>query len=71
MVTRDLDYLYHHVFLPPCVPQYDDQKIGAGDRALIDRLGQLAPLFRDLPDIDFLHTMVYYLPLTPDLRYFT
>lgn len=53
MVTRDLDYLYHHVFLPPCVPQYDDQKIGAGDRALIDRLGQLAPLFRDLPDIDF------------------
>ena len=53
METRDLDYLYHHVFLPPCVPQYDDQKIGAGDRALIDRLGQLAPLFRDLPDIDF------------------
>ncbi|KAL2041871.1 hypothetical protein N7G274_005656 [Stereocaulon virgatum] len=53
MATRDLDYLYHHIFLPPCVPQRDDKKNGAGDRALIGHLCQLAPLFRDMVDQDF------------------
>ena len=53
MATRDLDYLYHHIFLPPCVPQRDDQRNGTGDRALIDHLSQLAPLFRDVVDPDF------------------
>ena len=50
VVNPELDYLYHHIFFPPQVPHYDDQKGGAGDRALLDRLIQLAPLFRDQND---------------------
>ncbi len=48
MASKDLEYLFHHVFLPPKVPHFEDTKDGAGDRALVDRLAHLTISFRDL-----------------------
>jgi len=53
MASKDLEYLFHHVFLPPKVPHFDDTKDGAGDRALVDRLAHLTISFRDLCPIQY------------------
>ena len=38
MDNPELDYLYHHVFLPPQLPQHSDLHNGQGDQALLGRL---------------------------------
>lgn len=48
MASKDLDYLYHHIFLPSHLPYFDDSENGSGDRALVNRLIQLAQQYRDL-----------------------
>jgi hypothetical protein len=52
MADRALDYLFHHVFLPPRVPHTSDAYL-LGDRALLERLVQSAAQFRDLNDSQF------------------
>ena len=52
MADRALDYLYHHVFLPPRVPHTSDNFL-LGNRALIERLIDSATKFRDLNDSQY------------------
>ena len=53
MTDRQLEYLFHHVFLPPRVPHSCDQGDGSGDRALADLLVRLASQFRDQNDAGY------------------
>jgi len=51
MVEHKLDYLFHHVFLPPCVPQSSRQTDSlAGDRALHEYVLTAAQAFRTASD---------------------
>ncbi|KAL6717793.1 hypothetical protein ACLMJK_003878 [Lecanora helva] len=52
MEDRALDYIFHHVFLPPRLPKEDDTGNGLGDRALTKLLIRSAALFRDENDSD-------------------
>ena len=47
MDNPELDYLYHHVFLPPQLPQSSDVHNGQGDRALLDRLLESVATIRE------------------------
>ncbi|KAL8787328.1 MAG: hypothetical protein Q9195_007823 [Heterodermia aff. obscurata] len=43
----ELDYLYHHVFLPPQLPQHSDVHNGQGDQALLRRLLESVAAMRE------------------------
>ena len=47
MADRTLDYLFHHLFLPPQLPHRDDSQNPNGDRALLERLIKSCRAFRD------------------------
>ena len=53
MANRTLDYLFHHVFLPPQLPHRDDSQNGTGDRALVEHLIEACRGFRDLNHTDY------------------
>lgn len=52
MADRALDYLFHHLFLPPRVPHTSDNQL-LGDRAILEQLVQSAAQFRDIGDPRF------------------
>lgn len=47
MDNPELDYLYHHVFLPPQLPQCSDVHNGQGDQALLDSLLESVAAIRE------------------------
>ena len=52
MENPELDYLYHHVFLPPQLPQSSDVQYGQGDQALLDRLLESVAAIREADEPD-------------------
>ena len=47
MNNLGLDYLFHHVFLPPQLPQSSDAHDGGGEQALLDRLRESVAAIRE------------------------
>jgi len=51
MATTILDFLYHHIVLPPQLPQSADKEGGVCERALLDHVIQACRAFRSLSDL--------------------